>query len=109
MWGRSRDSPCFTCMYTCSADATCVGRRDRIDRAGVRMFESLPISSRRRAYSIFGSLLLEAVLLFVFFYHAPIFVTPSSVAWGQRGTSETLVYVAPAQAQLHPTPKKVLL
>ena len=73
------------------------------------MFESLPISSRRRAYSIFGSLLLEAVLLFVFFYHAPIFVTPSSVAWGQRGTSETLVYVAPAQAHLHPTPKKVLL
>jgi TonB family protein len=73
------------------------------------MFEGLPSSSKRRAYSIFGSLLLEAVLLFVFVYHAPIFVTPSSVAWGQHGTSETLVYMAPPQARLHPEPKKVLV
>ena len=73
------------------------------------MFEGLPSSGKRRSYSILASLLLEAVLLFVFVYHAPIFVTPSSVAWGQHGTSEALVYMAPPQAQVHPTPKKVLL
>jgi TonB family protein len=73
------------------------------------MFEGLPSSGKRRSYSILASLLLEALLIFVFVYHAPIFVTPSSVAWGHHGTSETLVYMAPPQAQLHPDPKKLLL
>lgn len=73
------------------------------------MFQGLPSSSKRRTYSILASLLLEAVLLFVFVYRAPIFVTPSSVAWGQHGTSETLVYMAPPQAEFHPAAKKVLL
>jgi len=73
------------------------------------MFEGLPSSGQKRSYSILASLLLEALLIFVFVYHAPIFVTPSSVAWGQHGTSETLVYMAPPQAQIHPEPKKLLL
>ena len=73
------------------------------------MLESLPSSSKRRSYSILGSLLVQATLLFVLFYRAPIFVKPSSSAWGQHGTSETLVYLAPPHAQLHPEPKKVLL
>ena len=73
------------------------------------MFQGLSSSNQRRSYSILASLLLQAVLLFVFVYHAPIFVTPSSVAWGQHGTSEALVYVTPAQAEFHPAPKKILL
>jgi TonB family protein len=96
-------------MYTCSAGATCAGRRDRIDKATVGMFQGLPSSSKKRSYSILASLLFEALLILVFVYHAPIFVTPSSVAWGQHGTSEALVYLAQPQAQAHPTPKKVLL
>jgi len=73
------------------------------------MFQGLSSSNKGRACPILVSLLLEAVLLFVFVYHAPIFVTPSSVAWGQHGTSETLVYMAPPQAELRAAPKKVLL
>ena len=73
------------------------------------MFQGLPSSGKRRSYSILASLLLEAVLVFVFVYHAPIFVTPSSVAWGQHGTSEALVYLAQPAAEAHPMPKKVLL
>src|SRR5690349_39448 len=96
-------------MYICSAGATWTGRGDRIVSAGIRMFEGLPSSGKRRNYSILASLVLEAVLVFVFVYHAPIFVTPSSVAWGQHGTSEALVYMAPPQADVHTTPKKVLL
>ena len=73
------------------------------------MFQGLPSPGKRRRYSILASLLLEAFLIFVFVYHAPIFVTPSSVAWGQHGTSEALVYMAPPQAEFHAKPKKVLL
>jgi TonB family protein len=73
------------------------------------MFEGLPSSEKSRSYSILASLLFEALLIFVFVYHAPIFVTPSSIAWGQHGTSETLVYMAPPQAQLQPAPKKLQL
>ena len=73
------------------------------------MFQGLPSSGQRRSYSILASLLVECVLIFVFVYHAPIFVTPSSVAWGQHGTSEALVYMAQPPAEAHPTPKKVLL
>ncbi len=73
------------------------------------MFQGLPSSGKRRSYSILASLLLEALLIFVFVYHAPIFVTPSSVAWGQHGTSEALIYTTTAQAQPHPEPKKLQL
>jgi len=73
------------------------------------MFQGLPSSSKRRTYLILASLLLQVVLLFIFVYHAPIFVTPSSVAWGQHGSADTLVYMAPPQAQLHSSPKKLLL
>lgn len=73
------------------------------------MFQGLPSSSKRRTYSIVASLVLQAALVFIFVYHAPIFVTPSSVAWGQHGTAETLIYMAPPQAQLRPSPKKLLL
>jgi hypothetical protein len=72
------------------------------------MFQTLSSPKSKPAYSIVGSLVLEAVVLFVCVYHAPIFVKPSSVAWGQRGISEILVYNAPPQAQLHPPPKKTL-
>jgi TonB family protein len=72
------------------------------------MFDGLPSSAKKRSYSILACLLLEGLLIFIFAYHVPIFVTPSSVAWGQRGISETLVYNAPPQAQLHPPPKKTL-
>src|SRR5213593_2648954 len=70
------------------------------------MFQTLSSPKSKSTYSILGSLLLEATVVFVCVYHAPIFVKPASVAWGQRGISEDLVYGAPAQAQLRPRPKK---
>lgn len=73
------------------------------------MFQTLSSPKRKSTYSILGSLLLEATVAFVCVYHPPIFVKPSSVAWGQRGISEALVYSAPAQVQLHTPPKRTLL
>src|SRR5262245_37608837 len=75
---------------------------------GVGMFHTLSSQHRRPAFSIIGSLLIQTVLLFVFGYHAPIFVKPSFVAWGQRGNSEVLVYSAPPSS-VHRAHKKPLL
>ena len=72
------------------------------------MFQTLQSPNRRPASAIAGALLFEAALLFVFLYHAPIFVKPSSVAWGQQGKSGTLVYMEPVQSEFHPAPKKIL-
>jgi len=72
------------------------------------MFQTLSSPKSKSTYSILGSLLLEATVVFVCVYHAPIFVKPSSVAWGQRGISEDLLYSAPARVQLPPRPKKTL-
>src|SRR5690348_11342511 len=73
------------------------------------MFQTLSRPRKARAYSIIGSLLLHAIVLILCLYHAPIFVKPSSVAWGQHGRSEALVYTAQAQFEPQPLPKKPLL
>jgi len=73
------------------------------------MFQTLSFPNTRPTFSIAGSLVVQALLLFAFLYHAPIFVKPSSIAWGQRGNSEVLVYAAPPQARVSPAHKKPLL
>src|SRR6266513_4760305 len=73
------------------------------------MFQTLSFSKKRRANSIIASLLLHAIVLTLCFYRAPIFVKPSSLAWGQRGQSETLVYTAQAKFENQPIPKTRLL
>ena len=73
------------------------------------MFQTLLSPTKRRANSIIASLLMHAIVLTLCFYRAPIFVKPSSLAWGQRGQSETLVYTAQARFERQPVPKKRLL
>jgi TonB family protein len=73
------------------------------------MFQTLASAKKRRAYSIVGSLLLHVIGLTLFLYRAPIFVKPSSVAWGHHGRSEALVYTAQLQFETQPVPKKRLL
>jgi TonB family protein len=73
------------------------------------MFQTLASPKKRPAVSITGSLLLQLIAVFVFLYHAPIFVKPSSVAWGQKGRSEALVYLAQARVEpATPAPKRLL-
>lgn len=40
-----------------------------------------------------ASFLVHCVVLFLWLYRAPVFVKPSSVAWGEHGKAETLVYL----------------
>ena len=73
------------------------------------MFQTLSSPKKRRANSIIASLLLHAIVLTLCLYRAPIFVKPLSLAWGQHGQSETLVYTAQAHAENQPIPRKRLL
>ena len=73
------------------------------------MFQTLSSPKKRRANSIIASLLLHVIALTLCLYRAPIFVKPSSLAWGQHGRSETLVYTAQAQLENQQVPKKRLL
>jgi TonB family protein len=72
------------------------------------MFRTLSSPTKRRANSIIASLLLHVIVLTLCLYRAPIFVKPSSLAWGQHGRSETLVYTQ-AHFENQPVPKKRLL
>jgi TonB family protein len=73
------------------------------------MFQTLASPSKGRANSIIGSLLLHVIVLTLCLYRPPIFVKPSSVAWGQHGRSEALVYTPQAQFERQPVPKKLLV
>lgn len=59
------------------------------------MFE---ISSRRPSHRNLGvpiSFLAHATMLFVLVHRQPVFVKPSSVAWGRQNTSGVLIYAPP--------------
>lgn len=57
------------------------------------MFQTTEIRRRGAAISRLASFLLHCVVLFLWLYRAPVFVKPSSVAWGEHGQAETLVYL----------------
>jgi TonB family protein len=73
-----------------------------------RMFETSKPGNGKRNLALFASLLLHGVVLFLWLDRAPLFVQPSSVAWGQRGLSHNVVYVA-RQIQSDPAHQKSLL
>ena len=50
-----------------------------------------PANRRRRAALVF-SLIVHCVIVFLWLTRAPLFVQPSSVAWGLHGTSTNLIY-----------------
>ena len=68
--------------------------------SGVSMFSfPQPTSGRRRA-SLFFSLLIHCVVVFLWLHRAPIFVKPSSSAAGAHGVSEVVTYLpSPPQAK----------
>src|SRR5438067_13189351 len=60
----------------------------------------------RRNIALAASLAMHCVVVFLWVNREPIFVKPSSVAWGRQGTSGTLIYLPPqllsADNQTHP-------
>src|SRR6266700_533276 len=79
-------------MYIWLAGATCAGLRGRMNSAG-DMFQTTEIRRREPMLALSGSFLVHCVVLFLWLYRAPVFVKPSSVAWGEHGKAETLVYL----------------
>jgi TonB family protein len=57
------------------------------------MFQTTEIRTRGAMLARLASFLVHCVVLFLWLYRAPVFVKPSSVAWGEHGRSETLVYL----------------
>jgi TonB family protein len=51
------------------------------------------------------SFLVHAIAVFVWVHREPIFVKPSSVAWGREGVSGTLTYIPPKQVASNGHPK----
>ncbi len=71
------------------------------------MFNIPKHGSRRSTLSLLASFLLHCLILFLWLHRTPLFVKSSSVAWGQRGQSDTLVYF-PRTADLKPVSKQLL-
>lgn len=71
------------------------------------MFEvPKPRKSRARA-SLLCSFAFHCLLVFLWLSRPPIFVQPSSVAWGLRGTSDSIVYFATAVTRSEKQSKKL--
>src|SRR6185437_1889294 len=86
-------------MFTCWAGATCDGLRGRIERSrSGRMFEIPPVRNRKYSVALLSSFVIHCAVVFLWLHRAPMFVRASSVAWGQHGRSQALVYVpSPAE------------
>ena len=61
------------------------------------MFQTQVTGSKRRAVALLTSFVLHCVVVYVWLHRPPMFVRPSSVAWGRGGQSDTLVYLKPAK------------
>jgi TonB family protein len=57
------------------------------------MFQTQVAGSKRRAVALLTSFVLHCVVVYVWLDRPPMFVRPSSVAWGRGGQSDTLVYL----------------
>ena len=56
------------------------------------MFELATNRSRARKSSLFASFLAHLLLLYVCCHRTPVFIKPSTNAWGQHGQSRALIY-----------------
>ena len=56
------------------------------------MFDIPQPRTRKRNLALVASFLVHCLIAFLWLDRAPMFVRPSSVAWGQHGTSQELVY-----------------
>lgn len=71
------------------------------------MFEVPQSRNLVRNACLLTSFLLHFVFICIQLFRPPIFVKPSSVAWGQGGKSENIIYFA--KTELDPSPKKLPL
>ncbi len=62
------------------------------------MFQTQVTGSKRRAVALLGSFVLHCIVVYVWLHRPAMFVRPSSLAWGLRGQSDTLVYLQPAKS-----------
>jgi TonB family protein len=72
------------------------------------MFETSKPGNGKRNLALLASLLLHCVVVFLWLHRAPLFVQPSSIAWGQHGQSHNIVYVAREIQSQPPTQKNLL-
>ncbi len=72
------------------------------------MFETSKPVTGKRNLALLASLLVHCVVLFLWLHRAPRFIQPSSVAWGQHGQSQNIVYLA-RNTQSQPSSQKSLL
>ena len=72
------------------------------------MFSFPQPGSRRRSASLLASLLIHCGAVYLWLHRAPVFVKPSSAAWGQHGLSEQVTYF-PSRQELKAATKKTPL
>lgn len=72
------------------------------------MFDELKTEKRKRTASQLVSFALHCVIIIALASRAPMFIKPSSVAWGMHGQSEAIVYFAPKAAPETTSAKLVL-
>lgn len=70
------------------------------------MFEIPQPTSNRRKAALTVSLLVHCLVVYFWLNRAPIFVQPSSVAWGAHGNSENVIYF-PRVAEHESSAKKL--
>jgi TonB family protein len=58
------------------------------------MFRIPQPKNRNRNVALASSFVLHCLVIYILANRAPLFVKPSSVAWGMHGKSETIVYFA---------------
>jgi TonB family protein len=72
------------------------------------MFQIPERRDRKRRLALLGSFLLHCGLVIFWLYRPPVFVKPSSIAWGLSGKTEKLVYCAPPKPEKDSTHKLAL-
>jgi TonB family protein len=72
------------------------------------MFEMPKRASRRSRVSLLASFLVHCLVVYWWLNRPPIFVQPSSVAWGLHGSSENIIYF-PAAPENKTVAKKLQL
>jgi len=70
------------------------------------MFDIPQPASHRRRVALTTSLIVHCLVVYLWLNRAPLFVQPSSVAWGNHGNSATLIYF-PRVAQHETSAKKL--
>lgn len=69
------------------------------------MFEVPQLRTARRNVALLLSFFVHATAVFIWVHREPIFVKPSSVAWGREGVSGTLIYIPPRTVATNDHPK----